>query len=79
MMQTLLIKIVRGYQLFLSLWLGSGCRFEPTCSHYTLEALRSHGAARGAYLGAKRIVRCGPWCEGGYDPVPENYSGCENK
>jgi uncharacterized protein len=65
-----LIGIVQGYRLLLSPWLGSACRFEPTCSAYTLEALERHGAAAGTYLGAWRIARCHPWCRGGLDPVP---------
>lgn len=61
---------IRGYRYFLSPWLGSACRFEPTCSRYALQALELHGAAAGSYLAARRIVRCHPWCEGGADPVP---------
>ena len=70
MMQTLLIALVRGYRLLLSPWLGSACRFEPTCSRYALDALELHGAAAGTYLSARRLVRCHPWCDGGLDPVP---------
>jgi putative membrane protein insertion efficiency factor len=70
MMQTLLMTIVRGYRLLLSPWLGSSCRFEPTCSMYSLQALERHGATRGSYLTLHRLVRCHPWCEGGNDPVP---------
>ena len=61
---------VRAYRLLLSPWLGSSCRFEPTCSRYALQALDQHGAAAGAYLTATRIVRCHPWCDGGVDAVP---------
>ncbi len=68
--QRVLIGLVRGYRLLLSPWLGSSCRFEPTCSAYSLEALQRHGAAAGTYLTAARIVRCHPWCNGGVDPVP---------
>jgi putative membrane protein insertion efficiency factor len=68
--QRLLMGVVRGYRLLLSPWLGSSCRFEPTCSVYALQALAQHGAAQGAYLTAHRLVRCGPWCAGGHDPVP---------
>ena len=70
MMQSVLMGIVRGYRLFLSPWLGSSCRFEPTCSVYALQALQAHGAAGGSYLTLSRISRCHPWCEGGLDPVP---------
>jgi putative membrane protein insertion efficiency factor len=68
--QTLLIGLVKGYRLLLSPWLGSACRFEPTCSGYSLEALQQHGAALGSYLTLRRLARCHPWCEGGHDPVP---------
>ncbi|WP_396434072.1 membrane protein insertion efficiency factor YidD [Limnohabitans sp.] len=69
--QRLLMGLVRGYRMLLSPWLGSSCRFEPTCSAYALGALAQHGAAMGAYLTLHRLVRCGPWCQGGHDPVPE--------
>ena len=70
MIQRLLIALVKGYRFFLSPWLGSSCRFTPTCSAYGLQALQEHGAAAGAYLTAVRIARCHPWCDGGHDPVP---------
>lgn len=66
-----LMGLVRGYRLLLSPWLGSSCRFEPTCSAYSLEALDHHGAAVGTYLTVARIARCHPWCDGGFDPVPD--------
>jgi putative membrane protein insertion efficiency factor len=65
-----LMALVRGYRLLLSPWLGSSCRFEPTCSAYALDALARHGAAAGAALTIGRIARCHPWCAGGHDPVP---------
>jgi hypothetical protein len=65
------MALVRGYRLLLSPWLGSACRFEPTCSVYALQALERHGALAGSCLVARRIGRCQPWCEGGCDPVPE--------
>lgn len=71
MMQGFLIALVRGYRLLLSPWLGSACRFEPTCSRYALEALERHGAAAGSYLAVRRLARCHPWCAGGVDPVPD--------
>jgi len=70
MMKTMLIGFVKGYRLLLSPWLGSSCRFEPTCSSYSLQALQTHGAAVGSYLTLKRLARCHPWCAGGSDPVP---------
>ena len=65
-----LVGLVQAYRLFLSPWLGSQCRFTPTCSAYALDALQAHGAGVGAYLAARRIVRCRPGCPGGHDPVP---------
>ena len=70
MMKTALISLVKGYRLLLSPWLGSSCRFEPTCSAYSLQALQTHGAAVGSYLTLARLARCHPWCAGGHDPVP---------
>lgn len=65
----LLLALVRAYRLFFSPWLGGACRFTPTCSAYALEALQVHGAAVGSARAAWRVLRCGPWCEGGHDPV----------
>ena len=65
-----LIGLVQAYRLLLSPWLGSQCRFEPTCSAYALGALQAHGAAAGSYLAARRVLHCHPWCAGGHDPVP---------
>jgi hypothetical protein len=70
MLKAFLITLVKGYRLLLSPWLGSACRFEPTCSRYALDALQMHGAAAGSYLATRRLFRCHPWCEGGLDPVP---------
>lgn len=70
-----LIGLVRGYRLLLSPWLGSQCRFAPTCSAYALEALERHGAWHGSALTARRLVRCHPWCQGGLDPVPGRPQG----
>ncbi|MBU3649573.1 MAG: membrane protein insertion efficiency factor YidD [Limnohabitans sp.] len=70
-MQTLLIFLVKAYRLLLSPWLGSACRFTPTCSAYALEALERHGAAQGGWMTTRRLLRCHPWCAGGHDPVPE--------
>jgi hypothetical protein len=71
MMRGLLMGLVRGYRLLLSPWLGSSCRFEPTCSAYSLQALDRYGAAAGSYLTVRRLARCHPWCQGGLDPVPQ--------
>jgi uncharacterized protein len=69
--QRVLIGLVRAYRLLLSPALGSTCRFEPSCSAYSLQALQQRGAAVGSYLTLRRLVRCHPWCQGGLDPVPE--------
>jgi putative membrane protein insertion efficiency factor len=69
--QALLMGVVRTYRFFLSPWLGSACRFTPTCSLYALQALEQHGAAAGSYLAARRLLRCHPLCAGGHDPVPD--------
>lgn len=61
---------VRAYRLVLSPWVGHGCRYQPTCSAYALEALERHGALRGSGLALWRICRCHPWGGHGYDPVP---------
>ena len=66
-----LTGVVKAYRLLLSPWLGSACRFEPTCSAYSLQALEQHGAVAGTALTVYRLVRCQPWCQGGLDPVPE--------
>jgi uncharacterized protein len=71
MIRAFLIALVKGYRLLLSPWLGSSCRFTPTCSAYSIEALEKHGAAAGTYLTVARLARCHPWCEGGVDEVPE--------
>ena len=66
----LLVSLLRAYQLLLSPMLGQNCRFYPTCSNYSIEAIRVHGAARGSYLALRRVCRCHPWNEGGVDLVP---------
>lgn len=73
--QYLLIGLVKAYRLLLSPWLGSACRFEPTCSAYSLQALQERGAVVGTYLTLHRLVRCQPWCDGGHDPVPPAKAG----
>ncbi|GFE48664.1 putative membrane protein insertion efficiency factor [Roseobacter cerasinus] len=65
---------IRAYRLLLSPWVGHNCRYQPTCSAYALEALATHGALKGAWLTIRRIGRCHPWGNSGYDPVPERHS-----
>lgn len=66
----LLILPIRGYQLAISPLLPRSCRFQPTCSHYAVEALQRHGPWRGLLLAGRRILKCHPWGPSGYDPVP---------
>lgn len=70
MIAHLLILLARGWQLGPSLILPPTCRYSPSCSAYAIEALRRYGAAKGAWLAARRILRCHPWGGHGYDPVP---------
>ncbi len=64
------IVLIKIYQIFISPLFPSSCRYTPTCSHYTLEALKKYGLFKGGWLGIKRISRCHPWGGSGYDPVP---------
>jgi putative membrane protein insertion efficiency factor len=70
LLATLLILAIRAYQMVLSPFLGSACRFAPSCSEYAIEALHRHGPIRGSWIGARRIARCHPFHPGGLDPVP---------
>ena len=69
-MNHFLIKLVRFYQITLSAFLGQHCRFHPTCSNYTIEALERHGVLKGTILSSRRICKCHPWSAGGVDEVP---------
>ena len=69
-MSALIRVLLRAYQLTLSPLLGPRCRFHPSCSHYMQEAVTTHGALRGVWLGLRRLARCHPLNPGGYDPVP---------
>lgn len=71
-MKYLFVGLVRLYQLIISPWMPSRCRYHPTCSQYSIEAFKKHGALKGLWLTIKRIGRCHPWSKGGYDPVPES-------
>lgn len=68
---TLIRGLIRGYQLFISPVLPPSCRFTPSCSAYAMQAVAKHGAVAGSWLAVRRICRCHPWNDGGYDPVPE--------
>ena len=71
------ILIIKGYQLFISPLLPSSCRYTPTCSHYAVEALQTHGLLKGSWLAAKRIASCNPWGGSGADPVPPKEGNSE--
>ncbi len=73
-MRRILTFLIKAYQWLVSPILGSNCRFHPSCSQYALQALDTHGPLRGSYLALRRIGRCHPWHEGGYDPVPPSPS-----
>ena len=68
-MQAVILFPLRFYKRWISPMLPSACRFSPTCSEYMMEAISKYGGARGVWLGLKRVGRCHPFCEGGYDPV----------
>lgn len=69
-MRKLLIFVIKAYKRVLSPLLPPACRFLPTCSEYAVEAVEKHGALKGTYLALRRVLRCHPLCEGGFDPVP---------
>jgi len=78
-MRGLLIALVKAYRLLLSPFLGRHCRFEPTCSCYSIEALERYGALRGSWLTVRRLLRCHPFSPGGYDPVPDIHHTPKDK
>ncbi|NMB64737.1 MAG: membrane protein insertion efficiency factor YidD [Spirochaetes bacterium] len=69
-MVTIPVVLIKLYKLVISPVLPNACRFYPTCSQYAIEALTRHGLFKGGFLSIKRILRCHPFCDGGYDPVP---------
>lgn len=68
--QRLFVGAIRLYQIALSPYFGSQCRFTPTCSEYAKQAVERHGALKGGWLAVRRVLRCHPWHPGGHDPVP---------
>lgn len=70
LLATPIILIIKLYQIIISPLLGSNCRYQPTCSQYSVQALEQWGIFYGLFLSLKRIVRCHPWGDSGYDPVP---------
>lgn len=74
-MRSAAILLIRMYQLIISPFLpANSCRFHPTCSQYTMDAIRKHGVLKGIVLGTVRIAKCHPYHEGGYDPVPDEFT-----
>lgn len=73
-MKTILIVFIKFYKRAISPYLPKACRFTPTCSVYAIEAIEKFGAIRGTLLAAYRVLRCNPFCRGGYDPVPERFT-----
>ena len=69
-----IIWFLKAYRFAISPLYGQVCRYHPTCSAYALQAVETHGAIRGVYLAARRVMRCHPWAAGGYDPVPPTSS-----
>lgn len=69
-MKYLLIGFIRAWRFAISPLYGQVCRYHPSCSAYALEAVTAHGAVRGTWLAVRRLARCHPWSDGGYDPVP---------
>ena len=67
--KTIIISLIRFYQLCISPLLGNNCRYYPSCSQYAIEAIEKKGIIRGSWMAVKRICRCHPWHDGGYDPV----------
>ena len=67
-----LIAVLRGYKLAISPFLAPSCRFYPTCADYAAEAVERHGALRGSAMAARRLCKCHPWHDGGFDPVPDH-------
>ncbi len=73
-MKKIFVFIIKCYHKFISPMLPGACRFTPTCSMYTVEAIEKFGVIRGMILGVWRILRCNPFCRGGYDPVPKKFT-----
>ena len=71
----IIIKFIKGYKFLISPLLGHSCRYLPTCSEYSIEALKQFGLIKGAFMSIKRILSCHPWGKGGFDPVKKEIRG----
>ena len=74
----ILIKLIKGYKFLISPLLGNSCRYLPTCSEYSIEALNEFGLVKGIYLSIKRIFSCHPWGKGGFDPIKKEMKVKKN-
>jgi len=72
--RNLCVVVLRVYRAVISPLYGDVCRYYPSCSHYTMQAIQHHGVVKGVWLGTRRIARCHPWAEGGIDDIPESHS-----
>ena len=79
LVKNILLFMIRAYQALLSPLFYGSCRFHPSCSHYAAEAVEVHGPVKGAWLALGRLLRCQPFCRGGFDPVPEKFQSTPNK
>ena len=70
LLKHLIINIIKIYQRFISPFFPSSCKFSPSCSRYGIDAINKYGAIRGSFLTVKRVLKCNPWNNGGYDPIP---------
>ena len=73
MLKAILIAVIRGYRYLFSPWMGNACRYWPTCSEYSMQAIELHGALRGCWMTLARLARCHPYGAGGVDPVPLRF------
>ena len=73
-LQKLVIFLIRGYQKLISPLFAPSCRFNPTCSNYAIEAIKTHGTIKGCWLSCRRILKCHPLHAGGFDPVPQKHN-----
>lgn len=78
-MKYVLIALLKAYRVVISPLYGNVCRYYPSCSAYALQAVQTHGAARGSWLAGTRLLRCHPWARGGYDPVPGTDAGYDRE